>query len=348
MQSSTYLYLIAAIFIVLVATSVHIVGFRRLAAKVKASHSSVFERSALRRLKKPSRVLIPLLLLEAFLPTFRLPSDLTSELLHAGGIALIVILAWTAVVMTYVFEDVVLARYRIDVTDNLKARRIHTQIIVLRRVAVAAISVIAIGMVLLTFGQVRALGTGLLASAGLVGIVAAVAAKPTATNVVAGIQIAISQPIRIDDVVVVDGHWGRIEEIALTYVVVRVWDMRRLVLPISYLITNPFENWTKSSSDILGWVLLDVDFKAPIEEIRQAFVQILATSPNWDKNLARLQVVSSSSTTMQLRALMSARDSSTSWDLQCEVRERLIDFIASNYPDALPRTRTEFSRGLQK
>ncbi len=347
MQSSTYLYLGAALFIVAAATSVHIVGFRRLAKKVKVSHS-VFERSALKRLKKPSRVLVPLLLLEAFLPTFRLPSYLASELLHAGGIALIVVLAWTAVVMTYVFEDVVLARYRIDVTDNLKARRIHTQIIVLRRVAVAAISVVAIGMVLLTFGQVRALGTGLLASAGIVGIVAAVAAKPTATNVVAGIQIAISQPIRIDDVVVVDGHWGRIEEIALTYVVVRVWDMRRLVLPISYLITNPFENWTKSSSDILGWVLIDVDFKAPIEEIRQAFIAILASSSNWDKNLARLQVVSSTSTTMQIRALMSARDSSTSWDLQCEVRERLIDFIASNYPDALPRTRTEFTRGFQK
>ncbi len=347
MQTSTYLYLGAALLFVVLGISIHVLGFRKLAQRMSTSHSA-FGRSALNRLKVPSRVVVPILLLEAFLPTFHLSPQMTSEGLHIGGIALIVAFAWTAVVMTYVFEDVVLGRYRIDVTDNLKARRIHTQIIVLRRVAVVVISIIAIGMILLTFGQVRALGTGLLASAGIIGLVAGVAAKPTATNVVAGIQIAISQPIRIDDVVVVDGHWGRIEEIALTYVVVRVWDMRRLVLPISYLITNPFENWTKSSSDILGWVLIDVDFKAPTEEIRQAFIKIVETSTNWDKNLAKLQVVSSSSTSMQLRALMSARDSSSSWELQCEVRERLIDFIASNYPEALPRTRTELSRTTTK
>jgi small-conductance mechanosensitive channel len=184
-------------------------------------------------------------------------------------------------------------------------------------------------------------GAGLLASAGVAGLVAGVAARPTATNVVAGLQIALSQPIRVDDVVVVEDEWGRVEEIALTYVVIRVWDLRRLVLPISYFITNPFENWTRATADILGWVYLQVDYSAPVDDIRRHLYEVLCSSPNWDGNVWNLQVTDAGPSTIQLRALMSARDSSTSWDLQCEVREKLVAYLQERHPGALPRLRTE-------
>lgn len=258
---------------------------------------------------------------------------------HVFSIAFVVAGAWLAFRFTYVFEDAMLIRLRMDRADNLRVRRIQTQIQVFRKVSAAGIIVLATAIVLLSFGSVRAAGTGLLASAGIVAVIAGVAAKPAMTNLLAGIQIAITQPIRVDDVVVVDGHWGRIEEINLTYLVIRVWDLRRLVVPISYLITTPFENWTRTNSEILGFVHLDVDYTAPVGAIREHFEAILRNSPNWDGTVARLQVVSVGTSTMQLRALMSSVDSPTSWDLQCEVREALVAYLRDEYPDALPRLR---------
>jgi small-conductance mechanosensitive channel len=264
-------------------------------------------------------------------------------LLHALGVALILAVAWLVVRLTYVLEDLVLGRYRLEDPDNLHARQVHTQIVVLRRVTVVVVAVVSLAIALLSFPSVRAAGAGLLASAGIAGVVAGVAAKPVATNVFAGIQIALSQPIRVDDVVVVEGHWGRVEEIALTYVVVRVWDLRRLVLPISYFIENPFENWTRSTANILGWVHLEVDYRVPVDAIRKRLQEVVAASPRWDGNVVNLQVTNLGNYTVQLRALMSAPDSSASWDLQCEVREALLVFMQEQYPWAMPRLRAELT-----
>lgn len=329
---------------VLASLGVHAIGFHQLHRSALASHS-VLEGSLFARLKAPSRVTLPLLAFVIAVAELEMPLSLRSILLHIGGIGLIAAFTWAVTELTYVLEDVLLDHYRIDTQDNLKARRIHTQIQVLRRVTVVIVIVVAIGLVLLSFGKVRAAGAGLLASAGIIGIIGGVAAKPTATNVIAGLQIAISQPIRLDDVVVVDGQWGRVEEIALTYVVIRIWDLRRLVLPISYLIENPFENWTRSSSDILGWVFIEVDYSAPIGEIRSQFEQILRDSPEWDHHVAILQVTNCGPKTLQLRALMSSQDSALSWNLQCAVREKLVEFLQKEHPSALPRLRAELTNG---
>lgn len=304
-------------------------------------HGRQVARSLVGNLRGPTRLVIPLAALEVAVGVLRMPPPLGTVLVHAVGIAMVVAVAWLVVRATFVLDDVLLARYEVRNPDNLRARRVQTQIQVLRRITVLTVSVLALAIVLLSFPQVRAAGAGLLASAGLVGLAVGIAARPVATNVVAGLQIALSQPIRVDDVVVVEGHWGRIEEIALTYVVVRIWDLRRLVVPVSYFVTNPFENWTRSTADILGWVYLEVDYGAPVAAIRARFEDVLSKSPDWDGKVSTLQVTDLGSHTMQLRALMSASDSSKSWDLQCHVREQLVAFLQQDYPWALPRLRTQ-------
>ena len=293
-------------------------------------------------LRAPALLVLPLVTIEVTIGVLPMLASLRPVLLHAVGIVLIAAVAWLAARATFVLHDLVLVRYDLDRPDNLHARRVRTQVQVLRRITLT-VSVLALAIALLSFPQVRAADAGLLASAGIIGLAAGVAARPVATNVVAGLQLAMSQPIRVDDVVVVEGHWGRVEEIALTYVVIRVWDLRRLVLPVSYFVTMPFENWTRSTADILGWVHLEVDYSAPVAAIRSKFGEILSRSPDWDGKVSVLQVTGLGAETMQLRALMSAPDSSRSWNLQCEVREKLVDFLQREHPSALPRLRTEFA-----
>lgn len=316
----------------------HLLLFAALRRAVTRPRASV-ERSLVANLDHPGRLVMPLLGAVLAVGAISPPDPAGTILVHALGILLALALAWLVVRSTYVLDDVILSRYQLNVADNLRSRRIRTQIQVLRRITVVAVSVVTLAVILLSFPEVRAAGAGLLASAGLVGVVVGVAARPTATNVVAGLQIALSQPIRVDDVVVVEGEWGRIEEIALTYVVVRVWDLRRLVLPISYFVEQPFENWTRSTADIMGWVYIQVDYSASVVELRRAFNDILARSTNWDGKVGVLQVTTLGSETMQLRALMSSPDSSRSWDLQCEVREQLIAYIQEHCPSALPHLR---------
>lgn len=300
-----------------------------------------FERSLLLRLVGPARLVALATGLAITLANIGLRHDLENGLVHAAVIFVIIGVSWFLVRSTYVFEDVVLARNSVDIADNLHARKLRTQIHVLRRVAVVAVIVVAISVILLSFSEVRAAGAGLLASAGVIGIVVGFAAQSSVSNLVAGLQIAISQPIRVDDVVVVDGHWGRVEEINLTYVVVRVWDLRRLIIPISVLMTGPFENWTRHDASILGWVHIEVDYRAPIPAIREKFHQILQASEEWDGEVWTLQVTGAGVSTLQLRALMSSPDSSLSWNLQCKVREELVAFLQAEYPEALPRVRAE-------
>jgi small-conductance mechanosensitive channel len=194
---------------------------------------------------------------------------------------------------------------------------------------------------LMTFPRIKSLGTTILASAGIIGVVVGLAAQRTIGTFIAGLQIAFSQPIRVDDVVIVENEWGRIEEITLTYVVVKIWDLRRLIVPITYFIEKPFQNWTRVTADILGTVFIYVDYTVPFDAVREQLQRILNASELWDKKVCVLQVTNTTERTVELRALMSAPDASTAWSLRCEVREKLIDFIQKKYPKALPRLRAE-------
>lgn len=308
---------------------------------INRRHPNPVRSAALRRLIGPTRSGVPVVAMGLAIHLLSIPTPTKASLTHGVELAFDAIGAWVVARLLEALEDAILYHYHIDSPDNLRARRLQTQLRVFRRIILVVIVIVAIALALLSFPSVRIAGAGLLASAGIVSLVAGVASRPLASNVIAGIQIALAQPIRLDDVVVVDGHWGRIEEIGLTYVVVRVWDLRRLVLPISWFTTNPFENWTKTTADILGWVHIEVDYTAPVDAIRAKFLEIVANSPDWDGKTARLQVTNLGPSTMQLRLLMSAADSTASWNLQCEVRERLIAFLQRTYPWCLPRLRAE-------
>jgi small-conductance mechanosensitive channel len=205
--------------------------------------------------------------------------------------------------------------------------------------------VVAIAVMLMTFPRVRELGTSLLASAGIAGLVVGLAARPLLENIIAGLQIALTEPIRLDDVVIVQGEWGRIEEITATYVVVRIWDERRLVVPLSWFLTNPFQNWTRDSAQLLGTAFLLLDYRAPIDEIRAELQRLCAASTNWDKRVCKVQVTDTKDRTIEVRLLVSAADSSKQWDLRCEIREGILTFLQKNYPEALPTTRVAWEGG---
>ena len=256
------------------------------------------------------------------------------------SIVLIIAAAWFLIKLTSVFETVILMRYNVDDKDNLEARKIYTQVRIIRKILIFLIGIVALSAILMSFDRFRRLGTGILASAGVAGIVIGFAAQRTLGNLLAGIQIAITQPFRLDDVVIVEKEWGRIEEITLTYVVMRIWDLRRMVLPISYFIEKPFQNWTRISADLIGSVYLYVDYTVPVQEIREELSRILKDS-SWDGKVWALQVTDTTERAMQLRAIMSAPDSSSAWNLRCEVRERLIEFIRTKHPEAFPLFRTE-------
>jgi small-conductance mechanosensitive channel len=191
------------------------------------------------------------------------------------------------------------------------------------------------------FEPVRQLGASVLASAGVIGIIVGFAAQRTIANLFAGFQLALTQPIRIDDVVIVENEWGRIEEITLTYVVVRIWDLRRLIVPLSYFIERPFQNWTRAQADLLGTVFLYTDYTIPVDTVREELNRIVGQSKNWDGKVCGLQVTNATERTLELRALASAADSSRAWDLRCEIREKLVFFVQRHYPESLPRQRSE-------
>jgi small-conductance mechanosensitive channel len=234
-----------------------------------------------------------------------------------------------------------LRRYDLAAENNIQARRVHTQFQLFRRMLISFVVVIDIGALLWTFNDPRIwhYGSGLLASAGIASLILATAAKSTAANFLAGMQIALTEPIRIDDVVVIQGEWGRIEEINSAYVVVKIWDLRRLIVPLSYFIENSFQNWTRESSDIMGTAFLYVDYSIPVEDLRKQLEEIVHPSPLWNKNVCGLQVTNLTDRSMELRCLMSSRNSSDNFDLRCLVREKMTAWIQQNYPDAFPTTR---------
>jgi small-conductance mechanosensitive channel len=289
------------------------------------------------------RILVIIIAVILGLPMLGLPAAFASVILRITSIVLIIAVAVLLVRAVSMGQAVVLIRFDMAAPDNLRARKVYTQLHVIARVIYVLIGLLAVASILMLFQEVRHVGTSLLASAGLVGIIAGVAAQKTLANLFAGFQIALAQPMRQDDVVIVEGEWGRIEEITLTYVVVHIWDDRRLVLPLSYFIEKPFQNWTRTSAELMGSVFVWVDYTFPVDAGRAALKSIIETHPLWDKRFWNLQVSDASDRTMQLRILATSADSSKSWDLRCAIREQFIAFIQENHPASLPRLRTDMA-----
>lgn len=275
-------------------------------------------------------------------------TDLLDELVLnttiINGILYTIVISWLIINAIRGIKVYVLAKYDITTKNNLKARKIHTQLSVLERMLIAIVILIAVAIILMTIPQIRKVGVSLLASAGIAGIIIGFAAQKSIALILAGFQIAVTQPIRLEDAVVLEGEWGWIEEITLTYVVVRIWDKRRLIVPITYFIEQPFQNWTRSSAEILGTVYIHVDYGFPVDEMRKKLTEILEQTNLWDKKVNVLQVTDSNERTVELRVLVSAQDSPTAWDLRVYVREQLIKFVQDEYPQFLPRERVDLKQ----
>jgi len=298
-------------------------------------------------LYRPSRLILPVMAAIAGIGALPIASGTTAELRRLLSLVLIAAFAWLAISVLRRVLTWVASLHRTEGPDNVSARRIRTQLTVLYRIMVFVICLFAVAVGLMMFPSIRQIGTSLLASAGLAGLVIGLAARPTISNLLAGVQLALAEPIRLDDVVIVEGEWGTIEEITTTYVVVRIWDKRRLVVPLSYFIERPFQNWTRHSTDLLGTVFIYADYSVPVDEVRAELHRILENSGMWDGQVCELQVTNATEHTVELRALMSAANSGQAWDLRCLVREKLIDFLQRRYPECLPRARTEISRRPQ-
>lgn len=287
----------------------------------------------------PLVILGPLLCLSLLVPILGLPESVRGLVSHVLGLSVITCLTWLGIRLTGVGEAWFLDRYDISIRDNLKARAVQTQVRIIRRVVVVILLLVGVSTGLMTFEKVRQLGTGILTSAGVAGIILGLAAQRTISTLMAGLQIAVTQPFRIEDVLVVENEWGKVEEITLTYVVLRIWDQRRLVLPITYFLDKPFQNWTRVSAEILGSVFLYMDYTVPVEAMREELHRIVSESDLWDGRVCVLQVTNATERTVELRALVSAVDSSKAWDLRCLVREKLIAFVQRHCPGSLPKVR---------
>lgn len=293
-------------------------------------------------LRSPLRLLVPALFVRTATRGLSLPEEPWVAILeHAIAIVVIVATGWVLIAATEVLEELVDVRYDLGKSDNLHARQMHTKFTVFRRIIVVAVGTMTFAAVLLTFPAARTIGTGIFASAGIAGLAIGIAARPTLETMLAGIQLALTGPINIDDVVIVEGEWGRVEEIRATYVVVRIWDQRRLIVPLQYFISQPFQNWTRVSADLLGEVTLDVDYRTPVDSVRAAVGPMIEASQRWDKKFWNLQVVDAGPSTMRLRILATAANSGDAFDLRCEVREKLIAWLQEHHPDSLPRVRFE-------
>ncbi|QEL12454.1 mechanosensitive ion channel family protein [Kushneria phosphatilytica] len=302
---------------------------------------SRFERYLAPFLVRCIAALAPVLLLFSLFPLFITSTRIDAVLHNITSLLLIASIAAVMIHGVNVTERLLSERYRIDVDDNLLARKVHTQIAVLRKLINFIIILLALASMLMVFDKVRQLGASILASAGILGVVLGFAAQKVIGNLIAGIQIALTQPIQLDDAVVVEGEWGWVEELTLTYVVVRLWDWRRLVLPINYFIDHPFENWTRRTSDLIGSVMLYADYYLPLDTLQQEAERIARASPLWNGKVCKVQLLEMTERNMQLRVLVSATGGGNTFDLRCEMREGLLRFIAEHYPDALPRVRLD-------
>lgn len=304
---------------------------------------SVALEAAIKHLARPARYVLPI-----FMVLIVLGGEMYDRSPYPGAAKLmqvlfIVTLAWLFIKCEDIFEDVIRSTFDVTKADNIRERTIHTQMNYIRKIMILVVIIIATGLILMNFESVRRIGSTLLTSAGVAGIIIGMAAQNSIKNLLAGLQIAFTQPIRYDDVVIVENEWGWIEEITLTYVVVRIWDLRRLVLPLHYFIEQPFQNWTKTSADILGTVYFHADYTLPVDDIRQELKRFVEGREEWDKKVVGLQVTNATDKGMEIRALVGAPDSGKAWNLRCAVREHLITYIQQNYPQCLIKVRIENS-----
>jgi small-conductance mechanosensitive channel len=295
--------------------------------------------------RNPSCAMLVLFTLGAVLPFAPFSLAAATAIGHLLLAAFIVVLGWSVINTMDLFADLYIQRWRMDEDDNLLARKHRTQIGILRGAMRTLIVLLTLAIALMTSNAVRQYGVSLFASAGAAGIVVGLAARPLLSNLLAGIQIAITQPIRIEDAVIVEGEWGWVERIGATYVVIRIWDLRRLIVPLSYFIEQPFQNWTHQSADMMGTVMLYVDYTVPVQAVRAKLSELLAANIKWDRKIGIVQMTDLPEERVELRLLMSARNSSILFDLRCEIREAMVAWLLHTYPEALPRSRLELSRG---
>ncbi len=319
-----------------------------LLKKLGRDPSNVLPQNIASRLKFPIIILFLAVAIQAVLINHDIITDegQVDFLQQVRSILFIFSFTWFIIVALRIGKNQFLKQFDVSTENNLRARKFYTQFNIIERIAIFVVVLFALGIALLTFDGVEEIGVSILTSAGIAGIILGLSAQKVFGTIFAGIQIAIAQPIRIDDVVIVEGEWGKIEEIKLTYVVVKIWDKRRLVLPSTYFIEKPFQNWTRNSSDILGTVFIYTDFDLPIDKLREELTRLLNATELWDREVNVIQVTDLTENTMELRALMSAKDAPTAWDLRVYAREHLLKFIQENYPDSLPRTRINIKEDL--
>ncbi len=311
----------------------------RLLVRLTASRD-LFWRSLVDRAKNPSRLAVAVAAVALAAPLAPLTEQTATFFKHVLLLGFIAILMRVAQLALHIFTTLHLRQFELNTDDHILARKHITQTRVLRRVVNTLIVIVGIGAMLMTFDAVRHYGVSLLASAGAAGIVVGLALQPLLKNLFAGIQLAITQPIRIDDTLIVEGEFGNVEEITSTYVVVRTWDRRRLIIPLNYFMERPFENWTRDKTALTGVVLLYVDFSVPVAALRNKAAEIVRAAPQWDGDVFSLQVTDLRETVAEIRIIASAANSGALWDLRCLIREELIAYLAENYPSALPRVRT--------
>jgi len=300
-------------------------------------------RAFLKKIAGPLRLALCLAAVALVLPLAPLNDLMREQLTHFFVVAVIALIGWISMRAVDLAAARYLRHFRLDVEDNFLARKHVTQVRVFKRVIDTLIVLIAVSTALMTFDSVKQYGLSLFASAGAAGLIVGLAARPLLSNLIAGVQIAITQPIRIQDAVIIENEWGWVEDIASTYVVIRLWDWRRLVVPLSYFIERPFQNWTRDTQSLIGSIALHVDYNSDVSRIRRRLEQAVRESKLWDGAVVNLQVVESHPRTIELRALVSARTAPQSWDLRCEIREKLLSFIREQMPEALPRERTTIS-----
>ena len=300
------------------------------------------------RMSRPLSIYLPILALYILLPLMRMGPKSYANLHQFADIVLMITFAGLLMGIVRIGEDYVYHTYDIKKGDNLRERKIRTQLQFIRRLVVILIFVVTACFILMSFDSLRKVGASLLTGVGVGGIIIGFAAQKSLSSFLAGFQIAFTQPIRIDDVLIVEGEWGRVDEITLTYVVLKIWDKRNLVIPINYFIEKPFQNWTRTTSQLLGTVFLYVDYEVPIDNLRTELARLLEATPLWDKRVGIIQVTDVKPSTIELRVLVSARNSSMAFDLRCYIRENLIKYLQQNYPGSLPKNRIEFSSGLEE
>ncbi|MBX9815915.1 MAG: hypothetical protein A4S12_09435 [Proteobacteria bacterium SG_bin5] len=319
----------------LLVHQIALILLKRIGARV----SWLPTRCLVQRLREPSRWLLIGAGLAAAGPTLNIGARAQGWWAQAAGLIMPALFGWLAVGLIGVAYDVLRQSGDLSAADNLRARRQQTRAGILYRVVITLVVLVTLTMMLMSIPAVRSIGVTLAASAGIAGLAVGAAAQPLLKNLVAGVQMAFTEPIRLDDVVIIDGEWGRIEEIRLTYVVVKIWDERRLVVPVSKFLEDSFQNWTRQTSQLLGTVFLHLDPRTDIPKLRAELERVTRANAKWDGRVVGLQVTEATAQTMEVRALVSAADAGRLFDLRCEVREALIAYLRDQMPEALARQR---------